>query len=219
MKQLELEKLLEAGFYALGVEFSRRKYGEEIRVASEVDDQFEETSVKEAERKNASFKTPEGGLLAALGLYAGRDELTEDQKHVFDEAVPFFKRKAEILDGAFIVDYRVYAEETMDNYEPNADEIIRDGKILGEMIDVHLNVPGKELMLASITTYFDGYPEQEDDTFVRIVYTKEELDRIFEDNVPELVSRIDIKLKSMKGSVQKEYDPKSIYQGVMDFLV
>jgi len=218
MEQLELEKLLEAGFYALGVEFSRRRYGEEIRVASEVDDQFGETSVKEAERKNASFKTPEGGLLAALGLYAGRDELTEDQKQVFDEAVPFFKRKAQLLDSAFIVDYRVYAAETLDNYEPNADKIIRGGKILCEMIDIHMNVPGKELMLASITTYFDDYPKQEDDTFVRVVYTKEELDRIFDNNVPELISRIDVKLKSMKESVQKEYDPKAIYQAVMDFL-
>jgi hypothetical protein len=213
MEQLELEKLLEAGFYALGVEFSRRKYGEEIRVASEVDDQFEDMSVKKARPKKDDPKYLAKRLLAEFGLTKSYNKLTEDQRHVYEESVPFFKRKAETLDGMFSLDYCVYSTKTLDNYEAHADELIEQRKILAETIDIDLNLPKGKLGLASITTYFDSYPKQADDTFV----TKKDLEEIFEE-IPEFVSKMDRKLTALKESDLTLYDPKKIYQAVMDFF-
>jgi len=51
MIKLELETMLEAGFYALGINLRERLYAEDISLGADIDDQYGEMSVDESIRE------------------------------------------------------------------------------------------------------------------------------------------------------------------------
>ena len=150
MIQFPLEQLLEQG---LGKNFTRRIYGEEIRLGSAVDDELNEVSLK-----NFREKAEE----AHLGGYKNLGSLMRDflsfsgaqMDAYFDEMVPLYLRMSGMI-GTWQIIYEVHppAEE-----EPpkNSDE-----PVTGDLVDYAMG----RLFSSDMSTYKGT--EEEADQLVR----------------------------------------------------
>jgi len=134
MVQLELERLLEHRLSELGVSLCRRVYGEEFVSGAAVDDHFGEISVAEYRRQitvNELYEVEEK-FRTANEL---SKKLSDTQKTVEFECVPFFRRKSQPVNG-FVVTYDVFSTEKFGSYEGKANSLITEGKINVQFIDI-----------------------------------------------------------------------------------
>ncbi len=137
MIKLELEKMLEAGFGALGVDFSKREYFENIKMGAEVDDSLV------GEMK--PWHDAEGFVDYLMNV-------TEYQLDSEFEGL-FFRRAARNCRG-FHISYEVVSVEHLQAYEKEADRIIREDKI--EEQAIWIGDLQKDTLMGLI---IGGYPE------------------------------------------------------------
>jgi len=199
MEQLELERLLEAGFYALGVEFSSRMYGEEIKLGSEIDDQTGPISIQDVKELQEKAKSPEERCLIDLHLM---DALSNPQKDVYKNLIPFFRRRSDLFDELFVI-YQVFSEEELSDYESNADRIIKEGKIASEHIII-INSINQLVANLDINRSCGKISDACAGPDYGYEWAKD----------PEIKEWFDI-IKRLEG---KPYDPKEVYKAVMDFI-
>ena len=194
MLKLELEKLLEAGFYALEVEFGRRIYGEEFITGATVDDAIEPISREDMEKSLKPYpETMDDLIEESLKLR----ELSGSQGLGYHGKPPFFVRQS-VVHNEFYIIYTAESTEEVNSYEKEADRLIREGKILEEMIIIRTTDP-EGPMACFICSRFP--------------------------KPPTVTSRADsingldpLKMEKLVGLNGTPYNPQEVYQAIMDFM-
>jgi predicted DNA-binding ArsR family transcriptional regulator len=197
MIRLGIEALLGAGFYILGAEFSPRMYGEDIKLASNIDDVAGKTSVKDMEDKAEKVE----GAQRVFHMFEAGDKLSDYQQEVYGGTVPFFKRTAEL--GLFKIIYTAEAEEH-EEYRDKADQLIRDGKAHTQYVEIECNnTPLIFLTISSETG--------------KVIYG-DTLEGNAEDILGMYPENVVRKLPILKKLHNKKCDPMETYKAIMDFI-
>jgi len=198
MIKLPLEQLLEAGLFALNAELGRRIYGEEILAGASVDDELGKSSIDKF-REILEHGTPEQKLFAALS-----SDLSEEQHCVFNDNIPFFKRISGEY-NRFQIEYYVYSKEKSDNYELNADNLINQDKIESEIVYISSNRIPRH----------DGFVNI---TFISIKDGKNYPELIESDFLDAFSTKADSKMKLLDALSEKDYNPKEVYEAVINLI-
>jgi hypothetical protein len=197
MIKLDLEKFLEAGFYAMKIPFSERQYGEDIRLGSQVDDTLTGDTVEGRKKEAKGAISNEERLV--LNIFAA-GELTKEQGYVFSDTVPVFRRIAEAHDIKVI--YDLITGEKHDEYRPVADELISEGKADQESVEILIrDMPVVKILVGSHPNMVIPGVNPESDKAQAI-----------------LGKMITNRLKDLQALHDQDYDPWKVYSAVMDFL-
>lgn len=202
MIRLELEALLEGGLYALGAELGQREYQEQIRLRAQVDD-------------NSRPRRP-------LEEFTGFDRLNEVVKWSYYqlavEAGPYFFIRQSKPRNGLTVEYLVRPTiEGVDEYEPRADEIVRNRRIAGE--DIIINREGVPL----ISLILEHGKHGKLILGISPVDVIQMSDLEFSTKLRGLFEMLGFdlaKVNEVEGSFEKEFDGnfENIYHAVIDFL-
>jgi len=128
MELLPLEKLFPERFAELGIQWSDRRYFEDIEEKAKFDDRSSEIT---AEQVRQAART--GYFLQGLD----RDEIYFSPEQVLyaGNAIPFFRRRSANHNGLIVI-YDVYSTEDLQRYRDQADQIIREGKIAEQFVSI-----------------------------------------------------------------------------------
>jgi hypothetical protein len=191
--RLPLERMFEAGFYALTGDAGRRIYKEEIEVGADIDDLAGDISRDEA-KAVSQLGEPEEKVISNLNLTDMQIFDSGDTKYFFVRRWPF---------NNFMINYFTGTDMDYNQYANKADEIVKNG-IVDEIVSIELTsgLPGFVMILFEPETMV-----VHDGTIVR------SLNEMNMDGD----GRIEF-IEALKRQKYVQNNPENIYQAVMDFI-
>ncbi len=196
MELLELERLLETGLGSIGCQLNARQYGEDIRI--------EATSADPLVKTLRRLTALDSGHPVAQAISREVGEYEPSLKRP-----PFFGRTSQPINGV-VFEWNVHSTEKFSAYAPEADRIVREGKIGYQSIDFRLESDKLSALIAidiNATTPTSGIEVEFGD----------DLDNYFrQKRINQSGQRLRLrKLEELNG---KPFDPRMMYESIINFL-